>query len=844
LGYPLVMRRAPAPGRSDSGSSRSWSTVPRSPTPGRQAIPERTTAAPPGSRIVAMLGPTNTGKTHRALERMLEHPTGMIGLPLRLLAREVYDRVSARVGEGFVALITGEEKRIGKQARYWICTVEAMPLDRVVDFLAVDEIQLAEHPTRGHVFTDRLLHARGRIETWFLGAETIRPLLELVLPTAVIERRPRLSQLSARDQTSLGALPARSAVVAFSVPEVYRLADGLRRRRGGAAVVLGALSPRARNAQVALYEAKEVDYLVATDAIGMGLNLAIRHVAFASLRKFDGRLERPLTPAELGQVAGRAGRHLENGSFGTLAPLPPLHPTLKSALEQHRFERIDRLVWRNSELDFASLDDLLASLRRDPPRRYLRRVAQSSDLLALERLQQDAAVRERAHGADALELLWSVCQIPDYDQGLAEQHSALIKRVFLQLTGPASVLDDDWLERSLAPLDDVEGDLDALTWRIAAVRTWTYLSNHAAWVRDAAHWRARTQGVEDRLSDALHARLVERFVERRRGYSDLGAASVESPDKLGARDDRSPFRALVQLRERMLGTSAASSPDIWLEEVLAAPHESFELDVSGNVSCSGRLLARVSKGVSLLRPEVKLVLEGVSAGQNLRLSRRLLAWTRDLVEEILAPLRQVDLGRVSPSGRGLLYQLEQSLGTLAARDARAQLAGLSGIERSELARARIHLGRDVVYAVASVRPRELMAREMLCRAFAPEAMSALNKRADAGSFAVRKDVDATLLASLGYPPFGSRAVRADIARRITRHLADRQAAQGEFALPTLVADWLGMPARELPALLRSFGYRQVGHDRFARRSRKASNRREPTHDRREPLPRDESRSDG
>jgi ATP-dependent RNA helicase SUPV3L1/SUV3 len=830
------MRRAPAKGRSGAGS-----------TPARHWLPERTTAAPPGSKIVAMLGPTNTGKTHRALERMLEHPSGMIGLPLRLLAREVYDRVSARIGEGFVALITGEEKRIGKHARYWICTVEAMPLDHAVDFLAVDEIQLAEHPTRGHVFTDRLLNARGRVETWFLGAETIRPLLELVVPTAVIERRPRLSQLSAREQTSLGALPARSAVVAFSVPEVYRLADGLRRRRGGAAVVLGALSPRARNAQVALYESKEVDYLVATDAIGMGLNLAIRHVAFASLRKFDGRLERALTPAELGQVAGRAGRHLENGSFGTLAPLPPLHPTLKFALEQHRFDHIDRLIWRNSELDFSSLDALVASLRREPPRRYLRRVAQSSDLLALERLQQDIEVRRRAHGSDALELLWSTCQIPDYDQGLAEQHSALIKRVFLQLTGPRGALDDAWLERSLSPLDNIEGDLDALTWRIAAVRTWTYLSNHAAWIRDAAHWRGRTQQVEDRLSDALHARLVERFVERRRGYAELGVAGAEKRESPSAKGGApSPFRALVELRERLVGTSAATSPDAWLEEVLAAPHDAFAFDASGNISCAGRVLARVSKGAGLLRPEVKLLLDGASAGQHLRLSRRLLAWTRDLVEEILAPLRRVELERMSAAGRGLLYQLEQSLGTLAARDARAQLGALSGSERAELARAQIHLGRDVVYAISSLGARELMAREVLCRAFAPDAMNGLTLRAGVTSLSVRKDVEPALLASLGFPPFGPRAVRADVVRRITRHLADRQTSAGELTLPTEIADWLDMPAHELPALLRAFGYRPIGGGRFARRSRKTGSRRGLAAKRpaTAPPPSDESRSDG
>src|SRR5262245_26898086 len=346
----------------------------------------RAQAPKPNSKLVAVLGPTNTGKTHRAIEHMLEHRTGMLGLPLRLLAREVYDRLTREIGEQAVALVTGEEKRLGQRPRYWVCTVEAMPVQHEVDFLAVDEIQLAAHPTRGHVFTDRLLNSRGRSETWFLGADTIRPLLRALIPTAMFESHARRSTLRARGQAKLGTLPARSAVVAFSVPEVYELAERLRHRRGGAAVVLGALSPRARNAQVALYEAREVDYLVATDAIGMGLNLGIRHVAFASVRKFDGREERELSAAELAQVAGRAGRHLENGSFGTLAPLPALPAGLQRNIAEHRFESVQHLTWRNSNLSFDGLSELLSSLQEAPRRDCFRRLAPASDLDALERV--------------------------------------------------------------------------------------------------------------------------------------------------------------------------------------------------------------------------------------------------------------------------------------------------------------------------------------------------------------------------------------------------------------------------------------------------------------------------
>jgi len=480
----------------------------------------RAQASQPHSRLVALLGPTNTGKTHRAIQRMLEHPSGMLGLPLRLLAREVYDRLTREIGEQQVALVTGEEKRTGRRARYWICTVEAMPLSQEVDFLAVDEIQLCAHARRGHIFTDRLLHARGRVETWFLGAATMRSLVSALLPTARIESQPRLSRLEARGQSSLGSLPARSAVVAFSVPEVYALAERVRQRRGGAALVLGAFSPRARNAQVALYEAHEVDYLVATDAIGMGLNLGIRHVAFASVRKFDGRDERPLSAAELAQVAGRAGRHLENGSFGTLAPLPALPAGLQRCIAEHRFESVQHLSWRNSDLSLESLRELLDSLRAPPRinfgrRDTLRRQAPASDLEALERLAEDPEVKSRARGAAHVELLWQACQIPNYRRWLPELHAQLVKQVFLQLSGSCAALDPDWLAASLRPLDDPTGNIDTLTARISSLRTWSRSSAQGCLVE-----RPRLRRDPRRAKQRSEERAALGQRPRRRSRSD------------------------------------------------------------------------------------------------------------------------------------------------------------------------------------------------------------------------------------------------------------------------------------------------------------------------------------
>jgi hypothetical protein len=482
-------------------------------------------------RVVAALGPTNTGKTHRALRRMLEHPTGMIGLPLRLLAREIYDRVTGIVGEAAVALVTGEEKRIPKRPAYWVCTTEAMPLDRTVDFLAVDEIQLAAHRDRGHVFTQRLLSARGRQETWFLGADTMGRVIETLVPTAERLRFRRLSRLRYAEPRSLRSLPPRSAVVAFSAEQVYELAERLRRLQGGVAVVLGALSPRTRNAQVAMYQAGEVDHLVATDAIGMGLNLDIDHVAFAGLRKFDGRESRFLSTEELAQIAGRAGRHVNDGTFGTLKDAGELAFPVIEAIEGHRFRPVERLVWRNDDLDFGSVEALLDSLRAPPGHPALSRVEHADDFEALSELARDPAVRARLGDPAAVALLWEVCQIPDFRKLLLHQHARLLREIFLQLTGrPEGRLDPAWLDRQIRRVDSLSGGIDALTARLSAVRTWTYVSHRAGWLDDPTHWQGRTRALEDALGDALHERLVERFVERAGG---AGARTGRRPRRRG-----------------------------------------------------------------------------------------------------------------------------------------------------------------------------------------------------------------------------------------------------------------------------------------------------------------------
>src|SRR6516164_2398389 len=479
------------------------------------AASQTATIKPSLSRhVTAVLGPTNTGKTHLAIERMLGHQSGLIGLPLRLLAREIYDKIVARIGPRDVALITGEEKIKPDRPRYYVCTVEAMPRDVAADFLAVDEIQLAADPDRGHVFTDRLFHARGISETLLLGAQTMADPIRELIPGANFIARPRLSRLSYAGQKKITRLQSRSAIVAFSANDVYAIAELIRRQRGGAAVVLGALSPRTRNAQVALYQSGDVDFLVATDAIGMGLNLDVDHIAFAADRKFDGYQFRKLNPAELAQIAGRAGRATRNGTFGTTGRCPPFETELVQALETHTFEPVKIVQWRNTDLDFSSIGALQATLAAAPTENTLTRAPVAEDILVLDHASRDDDVRGMTRSRADVERLWDVCQVPDYRKIAPATHAELVVTLYAHLIRDGSI-PTDWFAAQVAPADLTDGDIDTLSNRIAHIRTWTFVANRPDWLVDPEHWQGVTRAVEDKLSDALHERLTERFVDRR-----------------------------------------------------------------------------------------------------------------------------------------------------------------------------------------------------------------------------------------------------------------------------------------------------------------------------------------
>jgi ATP-dependent RNA helicase SUPV3L1/SUV3 len=722
---------------------------------------------PEATESVALLGPTNTGKTHHAVERMLEHTSGMIGLPLRLLAREVYDRVSARVGEDRVALITGEEKRVPRRPDYWVCTTEAMPVTREVDFVAIDEIQLAAHDERGHVFTERLLHARGRRETWFMGAATMRPLLERLVPAARPKEYPRLSRLSFVGSSKLQRLPPRSALVAFSVPELYELAHRLRALRGGAAVVLGALSPRARNAQVALFQAGEVDYLVATDAIGMGLNLDVGHVAFASLRKFDGRSARDLDDAELAQIAGRAGRYLRDGTFGTLSPAELPFETARR-IEQHRFDSVRRVRYRNADLDFSSPNALLAALEAPPPAPYFAAVPDAVDLSVLRALLLDPLIARQAHSHEILQLLWSVCQVPDFRHILFEVHLELLRELFGALQkGPLS---NDFLAARTQELAHEEGGVDTLVARISRLRTWAFVANQAGFCADPGLWSARLGDLEDQLSDALHRGLVSTFVERRgkarppAPRQDRKAASVSDEPNL---DRHHPFAALKALRGSVHEPAPAATVRSDFADLVDAPHSAFALDAEGRVFAGGALLGKLVRGANLVEPNVQLAALDVGAGVQSRLERRLLAFARDSVGRLLEGLRDLEQSE-RPALRAIAYQLTRGLGSASASELGASLEQLDEPAFASLRAAGVRMGHLSVFLPKLLQRGALERRATLVHVFEPQLKLPKLGR----SHYQAQSIAGGTWRCLGYLALGPWACRVDLAERAAQAFSE------------------------------------------------------------------------
>ena len=784
------------------------------------------------SRLVAVLGPTNTGKTHLAVERMLGHASGMIGLPLRLLAREIYDRIAKTRGARSVALITGEEKIVPPRAHYFVCTVEAMPLTRQVEFMAVDEIQLAADPERGHVFTHRLLHARGRYETMLLGAATMAPLVRRLLPHAEIVSRERFSALSYSGMRKLTRLPRRSAVVAFSADEVYAIAELIRRQRGGAAVVMGSLSPRTRNAQVALYQSGEVDFLVATDAIGMGLNMDVDHVAFAGLGKFDGKRTRALFAHEIGQIAGRAGRFRADGTFGLTGSCDQMDAELVDAVENHRFEAVVAAQWRNPDLDFGSLAGLLRSLSAPPPGQGLRPCEPAPDETALRLLAADELIADACQGRSGLGRLWDACQTPDFRKTTLDDHLRLVRTLFEALTQGRRLIGEDWMAGQIKPLDRTDGEIDALSTRLAGVRTLAYVANRPSWLADPGHWQGATRALEDRLSDTLHEKLMARFIDRRTsalirglgrgeallaGVAGDGTVTVEGhfvgrlrglafdvAKGAGALEEK----ALRAAAQRAVGPEVARR----LGALAAESDEAFALGPDGVVLWRGEA-AGVLTGDRPFSPTVRLFGELGPPPARERAARRLEAFVAAEASRRLPVLKR--LGEVVADGslkglaRGLAWRLIEGGGVLARAEASAEVRALSRAERRALRSLGVTIGAFSLYLPSMAAPRA----RSFAAAFALQAAPHW-RPGTAPRHALGHPTPTPRAHGLrGLIAAGRLAVPAAALERLDEALRGAPRRGDGLLVTAQACEALGWSVTEAGEILRGLGFRSVGRGR-------------------------------
>ncbi len=801
-----------------------------------------------GAGVTAVLGPTNTGKTHLAIERMLGHSSGIIGLPLRLLAREVYNKVAERAGADAVALVTGEEKIKPPSPRYWVSTVEAMPRDLDVAFLAIDEVQLGADLERGHVFTDRMLNRRGREETLVLGAQTVRPMVERLLPGAHVLTRPRLSTLTFAGEKKITRLPRRSAIVAFSVEEVYSIAELIRRQRGGAAVVMGALSPRTRNAQVELYQSGDVEYLVATDAIGMGLNLDVDHVAFASDRKFDGYQFRKLNPAELAQIAGRAGRATRDGSFGTTGRCPPFETELAQALESHSFEPIKMLQWRNTALDFASIGALQASLAETPKEGGLTRAPIAEDILVLEHAARDDDIRALATARAAVERLWDVCQVPDYRKISPATHAELATTLygFLMREGAIPV---DWFARQVNDADHSDGDIDTLSNRIAHIRTWTFAANRPDWLADPEHWQGVTRAVEDKLSDALHERLTERFVDRRTSVlmrrlrentvletdiSKSGEVVVEG-HAIGRLDGFmfTPEASTAGSDAKALAGAArnalAGEIDTRATRLAQAADGQFVLATDSTIRWLGQSVGKLVAGEEALKPRVRIIAdEHLTGAPRDAVQARLDLWLKSHIERLLEALFRLAAGDdVTGIARGVAFQLAEGLGVLDRAKVADEIKGLDQPARAVLRKYGVRFGAYHIYVPALLKPApRVLATQLWALKHGgseTKGLETIEQLAGSGrtSIAADKEISKALYRIAGYRVCGERAVRVDILERladlIRPALAWRAGAPGArpqgaidgfgFTVTVGMTSLAGCSGEDFASVLRSLGYR-------------------------------------
>lgn len=810
------------------------------------------------SNVKAILGPTNTGKTYYAMDRMLAHSSGIIGFPLRLLARENYDKAVSQVGRSQVALVTGEEKIIPPYAKYFCCTVESMPLNREFSFVCVDEIQLAADPDRGYIFTDRILHSRGLKETVLLGAETIRPLLQKILPDIIIDTRPRLSTLSYIGVKKLTRLKPRSTIVAFSVPEVYKIAELIRTKKGGAAIVMGALSPRTRNSQVDLYQNGQVDYLIATDAIGMGLNMDIDHVAFASDSKFDGNIPRYLTPPEIAQIAGRAGRSTRNGTFGVIDESLKFDEETIEQVESHSFFPLKNLWWRNTDLNFGSVNKLIKSLDKAPPFNFMRKKVGALDAICLTHLSQIDTIKAKIENEENLSLLWNICQIPDFSNTLSGMHFNLLEKTF-ELLLSRGKLDNEWIKSQITRLDRYDGEIDTLLNRIANVRTWTFITNRSNWLDETEYWQDQAKTIEDKLSDELHERLTQRFVDKKivvlnktlKEFNNLeaivridGKVFVEGEEVgtlkgfnfIPTLSDGENAAPILSAARKTLPKEISRR----VKELLMSDNAAFKFDNDGNILWQSNIIASLVNGENIYSPKINInssellsdeqikqiqlrIIEAVEGNIKSILSEAINLkdpsfqniekkyFNNNQNEEKSAEKEKLPIINLSGKALGIAYEVYEGLGSAKTSSLSMSINTLSDEEKTQLAKLGLRLGVETIYLPNLLKPSAIKLRALLWSVFYQNFPDHGTPPDGRVSVVMQPEANHDFLRAIGFVPLGDLALRADIAERLSA-LIRLEARSGRFRITDAMLSIAGSTKIQMEKILYELNYIKVGEE--------------------------------
>ena len=795
------------------------------------------------NKITAVLGPTNTGKTYLAIETMLSFDSGMIGFPLRLLAREVYDKIIEKISIDKVALITGEEKIIPANAKYFLCTVESMPINKHLDFVGIDEIQMCADHERGHIFTDRLLNLRGEKLTMLMGSSTIKSIVNKLDEDTEFINRERLSQLSYVGHKKISRINRKTAIIAFSTEEVYAIAELVRRQKGGAAIVMGSLSPKTRNAQVQLYQSGDVDFLVATDAIGMGINMDLENVFFSNLKKFDGRKLRRLNMSEIGQIAGRAGRYLNDGNFGITGDCKEISAEEVELLENHKFEEIKMLFWRNSNLNFNNALSLIKSLEEKPNRDWLRKIHECGDEKLLKYFLKDMDGHNIKNNQETLELLWECCQIPDFVKKTYGNHLEVVSKVFSFLNGKDGKITNDYMRLQLIKLDKLEGNVDSLSNRIANVRTWSYVSNKINWVESQSYWIEKTKLLEDRLSDRLHEELTKTFIDKRasvlaRGLKqdiefkteimednkviideqfigDLKGLRFEIDLKAGALE--TDIKSLKKAARQTVGPELQKRIQSIIDTGLIEIKDDFK------IYWKNFPIAKLIAGKDYLNPDIFLIVDDILENDDKqKLSEFIGNWIKEKIKLVLKSL--IDLKNLKESNssiKALAYQLYENNGVIKREVVAEYLKKLGQDERKILRDLGVKFGRYHVFLFRLLKPEAVSLRTLLWKNFNQKNLN-LTPPTFGLNFLDDKNIrDKHFMLLCGFENFDNYYVRIDILERLFVQIINSDPEKGkEIKLVPEMLNLLGCSKENFKKLIEKMNYKTLerGKDIYFRYS--------------------------